>query len=99
MISKWFDASEAKAFGISLAQDLLKQDISTHSKGKKNKNKTHDALIKLLDRIATFKLQNKLNFYKKAKLGNAFKWTLIEGGYTPDDANKLTTSLLIKLQD
>ncbi|WP_265944546.1 hypothetical protein [Dechloromonas sp. A34] len=98
MILKWFDASEAKEFGISLAQDLLKQDDPAKSKrAKPSQKKNHDALLKFLDRIAKFKLQHNLNIYKKAQLGNAFEWKLIEGGYDPKYAKSITTSLLIKL--
>ena len=97
MIFKWFDANEAKAFGSSLAQDLLRQD--TPSKARGTKKKKQNDLSKLLTRIAVFKVQHKLNFYKKAQLGNAFKWTLIEGGYDAETANSITTSLLLKLQD
>lgn len=98
MILKWFDASEAKEFGVSLAQDLLKQDALAKSENAKlARKKNQDALVKFLDRIAIFKQQHKLNFYKKAQLGNVFKWKLIEAGYDPKEASQITTSLLIKL--
>ena len=51
----------------------------------------------MAEQVSEFKLEHKLNFYKKAQLGNAFKWTLKEAGYTDEEINQLTGVLMRQL--
>ena len=51
----------------------------------------------MAEQIGDFKLENKLNLYKKAQLGNAFKWALLEAGYSGKDVDELTTALMHQL--
>jgi hypothetical protein len=44
-------------------------------------------------KIKIFKLENKLNFYKKAKLCNAFKWQLLELNYVPTFVDERTKAM------
>src|ERR1700744_2303666 len=39
----------------------------------------------------------RLNFYKKAKFANSFKWRLIENGVAPETADDVTQSLVMHL--
>jgi hypothetical protein len=41
---------------------------------------------------------HKLNIYKKAKLGNAFKWILLEKGYDAQFVDELTKEVILALK-
>lgn len=84
----WLDARPATRFGEELA-DFLAERIPT-----KNPKKAPEALDKLFARIEQFRQANKLNMYKKAKLGNAFKWKLIDYGYEDDFIDEMTKEVL-----
>jgi hypothetical protein len=98
LIFGWFAASQAQEFGRSLARffiDRMPRDTSN----KKNKSiaKRRETLDKMFLQIAQFKAQHKLNIYKKAKLGNAFKWELRTAGYDDEFIDALTHTLMQKL--
>lgn len=91
MIFDWFKAREVTEFGVKLA-DFLAERIPN-----KSPKKAPDALAKLFAQIEVFKQSHKLNMYKKAKLGNAFKWRLIDHGYTDEFIEEMTKELLLHL--
>ena len=98
MAFSWFDASEAKQFGNALAQFYLaKLPVDTDRADKKYPNKKEFVSKKMAEQIGDFKLENKLNLYKKAQLGNAFKWALRDAGYSSKDVDELTTALMHQL--
>jgi hypothetical protein len=93
----WFDAHEAKLFGKSLAQDfMVRMPLSVNQKEKIFEAKAKSTLVLLSQNIQVFKRQHKLNIYKKAKMGNSFKWTLTEAGYEDRYVNELTEWLMIQ---
>ena len=96
MLLSWFDAGEAKKFGASLANYYLEKSPSILS-NKKEKffvKKQEELLNSLVQQIICFKLEHKLNIYKKAQVGNSFKWTLKEAGVDPLYVDQLTGWLL-----
>lgn len=97
MVLSWFDASEAKAFGISLANFYIER-VPPGDSGETKKSivKKQEVINKILQQAARFKLEHKLNVYKKAQLGNAFKWALKDAGYNPAFIDQLTKNLLLK---
>ena len=50
----------------------------------------------MYQQMARFKLEHKLNIYKKAQLGNAFKWALKDAGYDPEFVDQLTKNMMLK---
>jgi len=96
MLLSWFDASEAKKFGASLAVFYLERSPAAVSnrKGKFIEQKQQELLDKMVQQIVRFRHDNKLNIYKKAQFGNAFKWTLQEAGCDPQYVDQLTRWLL-----
>lgn len=98
MLFNWFNAKDAEEFGRTLAQLFLKKLPAT--KGKLN-NKEFADQIKVIDnmyaQIEQFKLKNKLNIYKKAKLGNAFMSELIAAGHKEEFVHQITNGILRKL--
>ena len=96
MLFSWFDASEAKSFGVSLARFYLEKNPSVAS-GKADKfgeKKQEELMDHLVQKIVRFKLEHKLNIYKKAQVGNAFKWTLKEAGCDSQYVDQLTSWLM-----
>jgi hypothetical protein len=95
----WFDASEAQKFAETLAR-LLMENLPLDAPASKEKRiaKQQEAILsKLSQEILRFKQQNKLNVYKKAKLGNTFKWTLKDAGYDSTYIDQLTTWLMLQI--
>lgn len=92
----WFDAKEAKEFGISLARFHIER-IPPDEPGKKGRTaaKQQESLNKMFQQMVRFRLEHKLNIYKKAQLGNAFKWTLKEAGYESEYVDQVTKQLML----
>lgn len=96
MILSWFDASEAKKFGSSLANFFVERmPPGAQIADKAFAQKTDKILNKMTSQIVKFKLDHKLNAYQKAQLGNAFKWTLKDAGVSSEYVNKLTQWLIL----
>jgi hypothetical protein len=100
MLFSWFDAREAQEFGKSLAEmysatysiiDQKKEKASTV-------NKRAKLLGKLTSDVRQFGQAHRLNVYKKAKLGNVFKWVLLEKGYDAEFVNTLTKEVILALK-
>ncbi len=99
MTLAWFDAAAAQDFGKSLAKSFIDRlSPAEKASSKKFEGKAKEALAKMAQQIATFRSSSKLNFYKKAKLGNAFKWALREAGYDQAYTDELTEWLMLQLQ-
>lgn len=94
----WFDAKEAQEFGTELARFFI-ENVPPASSAKKDKSlgRKKEVLGKLIHKVERFKTQSKLNFYKKAKFGNAFQWALKDAGYDSVFVDELTKELLLKL--
>ena len=94
-----FDASEAKRCGLALAEIVVNGYPASERK-KANKALLHRA--KLLDQVFAqardFKRKYNPNLYKKAKLGNAFRWSLLEQGFEHKFVDDLTHQILLHLK-
>lgn len=98
MFFKWFDAADAKKFGSSLALFFVERMPSAKRFGDKAfEMKTNKILKQMAEQIARFKQTQKLNTYKKAQLGNAFKWALLDASIEPEYADKLTQWLMLQI--
>jgi hypothetical protein len=100
MLKKLFDASEAQKFGKNLAE-MYSATYSNLDK-KKEKASTVNKRAKLLGKltldVSQFGQTHSLNIYKKAKLGNAFKWGLLEKGYDEKFVDELTKEVILALK-
>ena len=98
IIFSWFDAAEAKKFGIQLAQFFVQTMLPTPSYGDKAFTQKADKVLhQMAGQVLQFKRSHPLNTYKKAQLGNAFKWALRDAEVDPDYSDKLTKWLIIQL--
>ena len=95
-ILQWFDTAEIDELARSIAADLVKRvppsSLVSHTKQAADRlRNTHDAIF---DRAAKFARTRKLNIYKKARLGNQFRWALREAGYPPEFVQAWTYELV-----
>ncbi len=99
MIFSWFDATAAREFGASLARSFIASMPAAGAvSDKKFEAKAKSAVAQFERGIAAFRRDHRLNFYQKAKLGNAFKWALKDAGYDDAYIEKITDLLMLKLQ-
>jgi len=98
-VIKWLNAKEAVEFGESLAEFFARRIPLVEEENQKviSKANRRAVLNEMVRKIDKFKEEHSMNFYKKAKLGNAFKWKLLEAGFAPDIVDSLTKQILIKL--
>jgi hypothetical protein len=100
MLKKLFDAGEAQEFAKNLAE-MYSATYSNLDK-KKEKASTVNKRAKLLGKltldVSQFGQTHSLNIYKKAKLGNAFKWALLEKGYDAKFVDELTKEVILALK-
>jgi hypothetical protein len=94
---KWLDAKEEQGFGRLLARFYIERvPFESPFSKKKFAAKTQDTLKKMDLQIQQFKSGRALNVYKKAKLGNAFKWALRDAGYDSEYVDELTEWLMLR---
>ena len=95
---KWLDAKDEQAFGKSIAQFYIERvPFESPFSKKKFATKTQDTIKKIDLQIQQFRSTHSSNVYKKAKLGNAFKWALRDAGYDNEYVDELTELLMLML--
>ena len=95
----WFESKSAKEFGDSMARIYIDCiPLSEKLTQKKAVALSRQALKKMGSEVDIFKKTNKLNTYKIAKMGNAFKWTLKDAGYDDNQVDKLTEWLVAAIR-
>ena len=93
----WFDTQEADIFAQSIADDLTGR-IPIHveeSRKKVTPDRVRNAHEAIIARASAFARLHKLNWYKKAHLGNTFRWVLLERGYDKKFVDTWTHNLLV----
>lgn len=95
-ILEWFNTAEVEEFARVIAADLVKRvppsalDAHTRRAAERLRN-THDAIFA---RAGKFARTQDLNIYKRARLGNRFRWELKEAGYPPEFVDAWTYELV-----
>ncbi len=92
----WFDSREAAQIGAALADELAPRTAPAVARGEAT-GVSSKALERLLRRADNEVRSLRLNFYKKAKFANSFKWRLLENGVTQEIADTVTQSLVVHL--
>ncbi|MDE2357936.1 MAG: hypothetical protein KGL70_00965 [Betaproteobacteria bacterium] len=90
---------ELEEFAVSLADDLGRR-FPPASEARTDPGAQHQIKV-ILDglgaRAVRYHKEHKLGVYKKAKLGNAFKWRLKEIGYSPEFCERATKEVITRL--
>ena len=99
MTLEWFDASEGSRIGVELADQFAPPQSAPVVTGGNSsaQRKQAGSLQALLDRADREVRGLRLNFYKKAKFANAFKWRLLENGVDKALADEVTQKLVLHL--
>jgi len=98
MMLDWFNAREATQVGAALADEFAPRTAPPAARGKKTAQADSSNALQELLRCADREVRSlRLNFYKKAKFANSFKWRLIENGVARDVADEVTQSLVLHL--
>ena len=93
---QWLDTAEIDELARSITAELVKR-VPPATLGAQDKKaatrlrNTHDAIFA---RAGKFARTHKLNVYKKARLGNQFRWALKDAGYPPDFIESWTYELV-----
>lgn len=100
MIFKLFAASKIDEFAKSLAQDIAKRyppAIANNPEQMVSQKRLTTILEDAFNRAHQFNREHKLGMFKKAKLGNTFKWELKEMGYEEKFVDMATEGLIVYL--
>jgi tetratricopeptide (TPR) repeat protein len=92
----WLNGREAAEIGAALADEFAPRTESAVTGGLPAK-KTSGSMEQLLRRADSEVRPLQLNFYKKAKFANSFKWRLIENGIAKEIADEVTQSVIVHL--
>ena len=96
MILAWLNAHEAAELGAALADDYAPPTNPAVGQGSP-RTIPPGSIQHLLRRADSEVRPLQLNFFKKAKFANAFKWRLIENGVARKNADEVTQSLVMHL--
>lgn len=97
----FLDAKAAKAFGTEMAHfyiSRLPPESLLKEKEKQLAAKAKQTMETMAEQITAFKKTNTLNIYKVAQMGNAFKWTLKDAGYSDDYVDKVTQWFIVSIK-
>jgi len=93
---EWFNCREVDELVDSIVADLVKRfppgqvDLPVEKAAKRLKGVHNEAF----NRVENFARTRSLNLYKKAHLGNRFKWSLREAGYAGEFADALASEFI-----
>jgi hypothetical protein len=94
----WFDTRESVHFAKELAEELMATLLArSGERDAKFTAKAEKALIRADGKVRSFQTRERLNFYKNAKLADAFMWQLKDRGCPEDYAKELTEWLTLRL--
>jgi tetratricopeptide (TPR) repeat protein len=96
MILTWLNGREAAEIGAALADEFAPRTESAVTGGSPVSS-TSGSMEQLLRRADSEVRPLQLNFYKKAKFANSFKWRLIENGVARETADEVTQSVVLHL--
>jgi Flp pilus assembly protein TadD len=88
----WFKVSDATALGVTLADQFAQAVTQGKPQGRSDK-----AMQDLLRRADTEVRAMPLNFFKRAKLANSFKWRLLEQGIEKPLVDGATQALVVQM--
>ena len=94
-----FKTREIEEFATTLANDLGRR-FPPDSEKRTDPGAKHQIKVILEGlgaRAVRFQAEHKLGVYKKAKLGNVFKWKLKELGYSDGFAEDVTREIVTRL--
>lgn len=98
-IPKFLDTHELDEFATALALDLSRRFPPT-SEARTDPGAQHQIKVILEGlgaRAVRYRQEHKLGIYKKAKLGNVFRWKLKELGYSEAFIERVTKEIVTRI--
>ncbi len=97
-VLEWFNAREATKLGIELAEQLVpRAAVPSETPGNQPTRESLASKLQMLFQQAEQLSGLRLNFFKKARLANSFKWRLRENGVEGSLADEVTQGLVLQL--
>jgi hypothetical protein len=93
-----FSSKAVDAFAKALAQDIAKRyppSLDTAPEKKISQNRVSRILEEAYAKAIDFHREHKLGVYRKARLGNTFRWELTELGYSKPFVEMATEGLVV----
>ncbi|MSQ70767.1 MAG: hypothetical protein EXR27_05675 [Betaproteobacteria bacterium] len=100
MVLNLFSPSKTNEFAKTLAQDIAKRyppAFANNPEQMVSAKRLTTILEDAFSRAHQFNQENRLGMFKKAKLGNTFKWELKEMGYDEKFVEMATEGLIVYL--
>lgn len=100
MLSSLFGTKEDKLLAKHLAEQVERRLPPTVAKTRNktiNIQRLGDILESILNQATDYNRNHKLNFIRKAKVANTFRWELENCGYPTEFCTEITKSLVIYL--
>ena len=102
MLLDWLDTRDATRVGTTLADEFVLQEAAGSRAAPRDQRgdsagQLQKLLQKFLQRVDREARGVELNFFKRAKLANSFKWRLLEKGVEREIADELTQALVLRL--
>jgi len=92
-------SKQVDEFAKGLAQEIAKRYPPTMDKGEGERRISAKRLTTILEEVVSnataYRDQHKLGLYKKARLGNTFRWELAELGYSDKFIEVATEALVL----
>lgn len=100
LLTSLFDRADIAAFATELAQNIAKRYPPALDK-EPGKRPSVNRLTRIIEDTCTkaveFRVANRLGWLGKAKLGNAFRWELVELGYGKEFVDFATEAVVVHL--
>ena len=93
-----FSSKAVDTFAKTLAQDIAKRyppSLDTAAEKKISQNRVSRILEDAYAKAIAFHREHKLGVYRKARLGNTFRWELTELGYSKPFVEMATEGLVV----
>src|ERR1700730_10100719 len=98
MILEWFKSREIAELGALLADKfVLPRQLRSITQNAAAEPSQSMALLEFLQQVDAEVQRLRLNFFKRAKLANSFKWRLLEKGVPRETADQATKRLVLHL--
>ena len=100
IIKKLFSNRELDEFATGLAQSIAKRyppSLETAQAKKISVNRVTRVLEDVVEKAVEYHRNNPLGVYRKARLGNTFKWELKELGYSEKFVEVATEALIVHI--
>lgn len=98
VLSALFHRAPINAFALSLAQDIAKRYPPALDQ-QPGKRPSVNRLTRILEdacaKAVSFQVEHRLGWVGKARLGNAFRWSLQEMGYQKDFVDFATEAIVV----